>query len=118
MSSARTSLENDPDRLLRMPAWVTSGFAETSEDVAFLSGVALGHMDLVTRREDVPQALLRARLALAAAGHAEDAVVVLEEAVADKGASRMTSMMRSSIMGSARRRRSARRGDRRDRRRG
>ena len=50
-----------------MPAWVTSGFAETSEDVAFLSGVALGHMDLVTRREDVPQALLRARLALAAA---------------------------------------------------
>ena len=67
MSFARTSLENDPDRLLRMPAWVTSGFAETSEDVAFLSGVALGHMDLVTRREDVPQALLRARLALAAA---------------------------------------------------
>jgi hypothetical protein len=50
-----------------MPAWITSGRAETLEDVAFLSGAALSHLHLVVGREDVPQGLLRARLALRAA---------------------------------------------------
>ena len=50
-----------------MPAWVTSAHAETIEDVAFLSGVALSHLHLVLGRAEVPQALLRDRLALRAA---------------------------------------------------
>lgn len=53
--------------LPRMPAWVTSGRAETPEDVAFLSGAALAHLHLVLARDEVPQALLRERLALRAA---------------------------------------------------
>ncbi|MEM5544905.1 DUF1403 family protein [Sulfitobacter sp. AS92] len=53
--------------LPRMPDWVTSGWAETPEDVAFLSGAALAHLHLVLARDEVPQALLRERLALRAA---------------------------------------------------
>ena len=55
------------DTLPRMPSWVTSARAETPEDVAFLSGAALNHLHLVLNREDVPQTLLRQRLALRAA---------------------------------------------------
>ncbi|PQV52836.1 uncharacterized protein DUF1403 [Defluviimonas denitrificans] len=55
---------SDLDTLPRMPAWVTSARAETLEDVAFLSGAALSHLHLVLERADVPQALLRDRLAL------------------------------------------------------
>jgi uncharacterized protein DUF1403 len=54
-------------RLSRMPAWVTSSRAETLEDVAFLSGAALNHLHVVVAPEEVPQALLRDRLALRAA---------------------------------------------------
>jgi len=50
-----------------MPSWVTSARPETPEDVAFLSGAALCHLHLVLSRDDVPQTLLRARLALHAA---------------------------------------------------
>jgi hypothetical protein len=50
-----------------MPGWVTSTRPETLEDVAFLSGAALNQMHLVLERADVPQALLRDRLALRAA---------------------------------------------------
>jgi hypothetical protein len=50
-----------------MPTWVTAPRAETLEDVAFLSGAALNHLHLVLGREEVPQALLRDRLALRAA---------------------------------------------------
>tara|TARA_B100001167_G_scaffold190084_1_gene156029 strand:+ start:5514 stop:6347 length:834 start_codon:yes stop_codon:yes gene_type:complete len=50
-----------------MPAWVTSARGETLEDVAFLSGAALNHLHLVLGRAEVPQALLRDRLALRAA---------------------------------------------------
>ncbi len=55
------------DTLPKMPSWVTSGRPETSEDVAFLSGAALGHLHLVLTQPTVPQDLLRARLALRAA---------------------------------------------------
>jgi hypothetical protein len=50
-----------------MPPWVTSARPETLEDVAFLSGAALSHLHLVLGHDEVPQALLRDRLALRAA---------------------------------------------------
>ncbi|WP_197922838.1 DUF1403 family protein [Thiosulfatihalobacter marinus] len=67
MTFARRDRSIDPDTLPRMPSWVTSARAETLEDVAFLSGAALSHLHLVLGREEVPQALLRDRLALRAA---------------------------------------------------
>lgn len=57
----------DLDTLPRMPAWVTSARAEAPEDVAFMSGAALSHLHLVLGPAEVPQALLRDRLALRAA---------------------------------------------------
>jgi hypothetical protein len=67
MTLARPDHISDFDTLPRMPAWVTSARAETLEDVAFLSGAALNHLHFVLGREEVPQALLRDRLALRAA---------------------------------------------------
>ncbi|MFG5379922.1 DUF1403 family protein [Yoonia sp. R2-816] len=55
------------DTLPRLPSWVTSGHAETLDDVAFLSGGALSHLYLVLTHPSVPKPLLRARLALRAA---------------------------------------------------
>ncbi|WP_288960842.1 DUF1403 family protein [uncultured Sulfitobacter sp.] len=54
------------DTLPRMPAWVTSTQAETLEDMAFLSGAGLAHLHLVWGREEVPQSVVRERLALKA----------------------------------------------------
>lgn len=67
MTFARLDHSSDLDTLPRIPAWVTSARAETLEDVAFLSGAALNHLHLVLGRMEVPQALLRDRLALRAA---------------------------------------------------
>ncbi|MFG6638109.1 DUF1403 family protein [Sulfitobacter sp. 1A12126] len=67
MTFARLDSINDLDTLPRMPKWVTSAHAATPEDVAFLSGAALNHLHLVLGREEMPQALLRDRLALRAA---------------------------------------------------
>jgi hypothetical protein len=67
MIFARPDHISDLETLARMPAWVTSARAETLEDVAFLSGAALNHLHLVLGRDEVPQALLRDRLALRAA---------------------------------------------------
>jgi hypothetical protein len=50
-----------------MPAWVTSARVETIEDLAFFSGMALNQLHLVLGYKEVPQALLRDRLALRAA---------------------------------------------------
>ncbi|PVA08872.1 hypothetical protein DC366_16930 [Pelagivirga sediminicola] len=61
------TISNDLTSLPKLPSWVTSARTETPEDVAFLSGAALAHLHLVLSREDVPQALLRERLALKAA---------------------------------------------------
>jgi hypothetical protein len=66
MTFARPDHTSDLDTLPRMPAWVTSAWPETLEDVAFLSGAALNHLHLVLRRAEVPQALFRDRLALRA----------------------------------------------------
>ena len=67
MTFARPDPISDLETLLRMPTWVTSARAETLEDVAFMTGAALNHLHVVLGREDVPQALLRDRLALRAA---------------------------------------------------
>jgi hypothetical protein len=67
MTFARPDPISDLDTLPRMPVWVTSARAEALEDVAFLSGTVLNHLHLVLGREEVPQALLRDRLALRAA---------------------------------------------------
>jgi hypothetical protein len=67
MTFARPDHIIDLDTLPRMPTWVTSARAEALEDVAFLSGAALNHLHLVLGRAEVPQALLRDRLALRAA---------------------------------------------------
>lgn len=67
MTFARPDHISDLDTLPRVAAWVTSGRAETLEDVAFLSGAALNHLHLVLSRTDLPHALLRDRLALRAA---------------------------------------------------
>ncbi|MFA7586379.1 MAG: DUF1403 family protein, partial [Novosphingobium sp.] len=67
MEFARPDQISDLDTLPRMPAWVTSARAETLGDVAFLSGAALNHLHVVLGRAEVPQALLRDRLALRAA---------------------------------------------------
>ena len=67
MTFARPDHISDLDTLPRIPAWVTSARVETLEDVAFLSGAALSHLHFVLRHEEVPQSLLRDRLALRAA---------------------------------------------------
>ncbi|OWU68679.1 DUF1403 family protein [Phaeobacter sp. 22II1-1F12B] len=67
MTFARPDHAIDPDKVPRMPAWVTSARTDMLEDVAFLSGAALSHLHLVLGLQDVPQALLRDRLALRAA---------------------------------------------------
>lgn len=64
---ARSDHISDLDTLPQMPVWVTSARAETLEDVAFLSGASLNHLHLVLNRPEVPQSLLRERLALRAA---------------------------------------------------
>ena len=50
-----------------MPSWVTPLRGQALEDVAFLSGAALGHLHLVLMHQSVPLPLLRNRLALDAA---------------------------------------------------
>jgi hypothetical protein len=67
MTFARPDPISNLDTLPRMPAWVTSARTETLEDVAFLSGAALNRLHLVLGCQEVPQALLRDRLALRAA---------------------------------------------------
>lgn len=67
MTYQSKTIAEDADTLPRLPSWVTSARPETPEDVSFLSGAALAHLQLVLSREEVPQALLRERLALRAA---------------------------------------------------
>ncbi|CUK27453.1 hypothetical protein TA5114_03281 [Cognatishimia activa] len=58
---------DDLETIHQIPSWVTAGAAKSAEDVAFLSGAALSHLHLVFKRTDVPQALVRDRMALRAA---------------------------------------------------
>ncbi|MEM9551157.1 MAG: DUF1403 family protein [Pseudomonadota bacterium] len=82
-----TFVSDSLDTLPQMPSWVTSARAETLEDVAFLSGAALSHLHLVLQQEDVPQTLLRERLALRAA----------EASVAHTGRSERASDLRDAV---------------------
>ncbi|WP_300038692.1 DUF1403 family protein [uncultured Roseobacter sp.] len=69
MTYARPYFSDDTESLPRIPAWVTSGRAETLETVAFRSGAALTVLDqLVSNAQyGVPLKLLANRLALSAA---------------------------------------------------
>lgn len=67
MKFARATQNSDAVSIVRMPSWITMGRAETLEDVAFISGAALGQLHLVVGCADLPQALFRERLALRAA---------------------------------------------------
>ena len=72
MTYQSAAISNGQPSLPHLPDWVTSGRAETPEDVAFLSGAALAHLHLVVSRDDLPQSLFRERLAL----HAAEACVM------------------------------------------
>lgn len=69
MTYQPTALSDDLRSLPKLPGWVTSGCAETSETVTFRSGAALNVLDaLVTDpTNSVPVKLLANRLALKAA---------------------------------------------------
>jgi hypothetical protein len=67
MTSKLNMHDTAAETLPHMPSWVTSARAQVFEDVAFLSGAALATLKLVLGRQDMPQTLLRARLALSAA---------------------------------------------------
>ncbi|MCE8522818.1 DUF1403 family protein [Ruegeria pomeroyi] len=67
MTYQPAGIADDPSILPKLPAWVTSGRAETPEDVMFLSGAVLTHLHLVARHASVPHSLLRDRLAFLAA---------------------------------------------------
>jgi len=67
MTYARHDHVDDSDTLPLIPAWVTAGRAQNPDNVAFLSGAALSHLHLVLNSAEVPQGLLRERLALRAA---------------------------------------------------
>ncbi len=87
MKHAPTALDANSATLPPMPRWVTSTRSETLEDVAFLSGAALGHLHLVVARADVPQSLLREPLALRAA----------EVSVAQSGRSERAADLRDAV---------------------
>ena len=87
MIYARPTFSDDRDTLPRMPAWVTSARAKTIEDVAFMSGASLNHLHCVLGRAEVPQALVRDRLALRAA----------EACVAFSGRSERTWELRDAV---------------------
>ncbi|MFO8127329.1 DUF1403 family protein, partial [Yoonia sp.] len=58
---------DDTETLPVLPNWITSARGESHENAVFLSGAALAYLHLVLARQEVPQGLLRDRLALQAA---------------------------------------------------
>lgn len=69
MTYQASGFPRDQSTLAKLPSWVTSSVAETPENVAFLSGAALGTLDVLLKDEAaaVPQDLLANTLALKAA---------------------------------------------------
>ncbi|MFG5379637.1 DUF1403 family protein [Yoonia sp. R2-816] len=69
MTYQPTAIDDHSNNLPHLPAWVTSGYAETLETVAFRSGAALTVLDQLVgnARHGVPMKLLANRLALSAA---------------------------------------------------
>mgnify|MGYP001819926349 CR=1 FL=1 len=47
MTFARDTRISDPEKIPGMPAWITPARPATLEDVAFLSGAAVNHLQLV-----------------------------------------------------------------------
>ena len=66
-----------------LPGWIVSAPSEPPEAAAFRSGAALAHLSLATATEDLPMALWRDRLALAAQHVVPCAVDGAEAALAD-----------------------------------
>ena len=69
MRTPVSTASRDSANITPLPGWIVSASAETLEDAAFRSGAALAHLGQATASGDVPQALWRDRLALAAAGN-------------------------------------------------
>ncbi|RXV58627.1 hypothetical protein C6W92_16515 [Roseovarius sp. A46] len=67
MTHAPSECLNGLETIPGLPCWVRSEKLQDIENAAFMSGAALAHLQLVIGREDVPQALLRHRLAMQAA---------------------------------------------------
>ncbi|MGC8732280.1 MAG: DUF1403 family protein [Halothiobacillaceae bacterium] len=67
MKKPRAQIMEPLSMLGPLPGWIVSGPAETLESAAFRSGAALAHLTFLTTEADLPQALWRDRLALAAA---------------------------------------------------
>lgn len=67
MIIAQAQIANPAPDLPLLPGWVSSVRVEGLEDAAFASGAALAHLSGILAREDLPQSLLRDRLALRAA---------------------------------------------------
>lgn len=67
MGTPRAVTLDEPARIAPMPGWIVQGLAENAEDAAFRAGAALAHLHLVVAANEVPLALWRDRLALAAA---------------------------------------------------
>ncbi len=69
MTYQSATIDDDINTLPKLPAWVTSGRAETFEAVAFRSGAALTMLDAMVsdQRHTVPVKLLANKLALKAA---------------------------------------------------
>ncbi|WP_110506230.1 DUF1403 family protein [Salipiger marinus] len=67
MTLRRPRPDPQPPSLPPVPLRGDSGAADTLEDHAFWSGAALAHLHLVLAQPDLPQPLLRDRLALRAA---------------------------------------------------
>lgn len=67
MRNARVPPPDIPPSVLPMPAWVRARQGDTPEDAAFRAGAALAHLTPMLASDEVPQPLLRERLALMAA---------------------------------------------------
>lgn len=67
MRNSRNLTPEPLPMLPALPGWIGMGLAESLETAAFRAGAALAHLTLVTAAGEVPQALWRDRLALAAA---------------------------------------------------
>jgi hypothetical protein len=68
MQSLRTPIMTPLPMLPPLPGWIATRRGESMDAAAFRSGAALAYLTLVTASADLPQALWRDRLALAAAG--------------------------------------------------
>ncbi len=69
MTLQPATVTDDPNTLPKLPSWITSGWAETPETVAFRSGAALTVLDQLISdpSQTVPHELLSNQLALQAA---------------------------------------------------